>query len=91
MTEIQKWKRPILELNRALAAQLGLDGRYTISTNVAHMLARTLGVKPKTAKFLFHACLAAALGLQLHASGQRRSIPSASALLALLFLEGFDH
>jgi hypothetical protein len=80
----------LLSLNRELAELLGMDPRYTISSNVALAISRATGVPFETAKLVFHAGVAGLAASSANHFGAS-SIPVLGlGVLVLLWLESFD-
>jgi hypothetical protein len=52
--QLTQFELDLLDLNRAIAGWIGLDGRYTLSTNISRAISDRTGVDFHTCKRWFH-------------------------------------
>ncbi len=86
----QLLRSELLAVNRSLAGWLGLNPRYTISSNIAQLVARALRIPYGTAKQWFHAGVAGFASLLLRLFGLSHVLAVGLGVLALVWLESFD-
>lgn len=86
----QELRADLLELNRSIAGWLGLDPRYTISSNIAALMSRAFRIPFATAKLWFHAGVAGAATLLLRSFGLAAAAAFGIGGLLVAWLEGFD-
>jgi len=86
----QQLRANLLVANRAFAGWLGLDPRYTVSSNIALAVARRTGLPFATAKLWFHGGFSGFVAAVLKALGMK-SLPAVGiGALVWAWLESFD-
>lgn len=80
----------LLAINRYLAGRLGLNPRFTISSNMAMAISRATGIRVSTAKLLFHVGVAAAAAKLSRRLGPGLAVRAGGAVAVFLWLERFD-
>ena len=86
----QRLRAELLEANRAIASWLGLDPRYTVSSNIALAVARRTGASFELAKRWFHGGVAGFLAAMFRVFGVSLTAMAGIGAVLYMWLESFD-
>jgi hypothetical protein len=89
-TPRQQFRMELLQANRAVASWLGLDSRFTLSSNIALAVSMRTGVAFGHAKQWFHGGVSGFVAAMLGFFGAGLGAALGLASLLFVWLESFD-